>query len=48
MIAFVDDQWSGEIANRLRGVGRYAASRLLVLSYEPDRERLDARASIAS
>jgi hypothetical protein len=48
MIAFVDDQWSGEIANRLRGVGRYTASRLLVLSYEPDRERLDARASIAS
>jgi glucose-6-phosphate dehydrogenase assembly protein OpcA len=48
MIAFVDDEWSGEIANRLRGVGRYAPSRLLVLSYEPGRERLDARASIAS
>jgi len=48
MIVFVDDEWSGEIANRLRGVGRYAASRLIVLSYEPKRERLDARASIAS
>ena len=36
MIAFVDDEWSGEIANRLRGVGRYHASRLVVLSYEPD------------
>jgi glucose-6-phosphate dehydrogenase assembly protein OpcA len=48
MIVFVDDEWSGEIANRLRGVGRYAASRLVVLSYEPKRERLDARASIAS
>ncbi|HEX3434369.1 MAG TPA: glucose-6-phosphate dehydrogenase assembly protein OpcA [Solirubrobacteraceae bacterium] len=48
MIAFVDDEWSGEIANRLRGVGRYAPSRLLVLSYESKRERLDARASIAS
>jgi glucose-6-phosphate dehydrogenase assembly protein OpcA len=48
MIAFVDDELSGEIANRLRGVGRYAASRLIVLSYEPGRERLDARASIAS
>jgi hypothetical protein len=47
MIVFVDDQWSGEIANRLRGVGRYAASRLVVLSYEPGRERLDARVSIA-
>jgi glucose-6-phosphate dehydrogenase assembly protein OpcA len=48
MIVFVDDEWSGEIANRLRGVGRYAPSRLLVLSYERGRERLDARASIAS
>jgi glucose-6-phosphate dehydrogenase assembly protein OpcA len=48
MIVFVDDEYSGEIANRLRGVGRYAPSRLLVLSYEPGRERLDARVSIAS
>ncbi|MGA2319316.1 MAG: glucose-6-phosphate dehydrogenase assembly protein OpcA [Solirubrobacteraceae bacterium] len=48
MIAFVDREWSGEIANRLRGVGRYHASRLLVLSYEPRRERLDARVAIAS
>jgi glucose-6-phosphate dehydrogenase assembly protein OpcA len=48
MIAFVDREWSGEIANRLRGVGRYHASRLIVLSYEPGRERLDARASVAS
>jgi hypothetical protein len=48
MIAFVDREWSGEIANRLRGVGRYSASRLLVLSYEPRRERLDARVTIAA
>jgi glucose-6-phosphate dehydrogenase assembly protein OpcA len=48
MIAFVDREWSGEIANRLRGVGRYHASRLLVLAYEPQRERLDARVMIAS
>jgi glucose-6-phosphate dehydrogenase assembly protein OpcA len=48
MIAFVDDEWSGEIANRLRGVGRYAASRLVVLSYEPKRDRLDARVTVAS
>jgi Glucose-6-phosphate dehydrogenase subunit C-terminal domain/Glucose-6-phosphate dehydrogenase subunit N-terminal domain len=48
MIAFVDREWSGEIANRLRGVGRYHASRLLVLSYEPGRERLDARVTIVS
>jgi len=48
MIAFVDRRWSGEIANRLRGVGRYHASRLIVLSYEAQRERLDAQATIAS
>jgi glucose-6-phosphate dehydrogenase assembly protein OpcA len=48
MIAFVDHEWSGEIANRLRGVGRYHASRLIVLAYEPRRERLDARVTIAS
>lgn len=48
MIAFVDREWSGEIANRLRGVGRYHASRMIVLSYEPKRERLDARVMIAS
>jgi glucose-6-phosphate dehydrogenase assembly protein OpcA len=48
MIVFVDRHWSGEIANRLRGVGRYHASRLLVLSYEPRRERLDARVTIVA
>jgi glucose-6-phosphate dehydrogenase assembly protein OpcA len=48
MIAFVDREWSGEIANRLRGVGRYHASRMVVLSYEPSRERLDARVMIAA
>jgi glucose-6-phosphate dehydrogenase assembly protein OpcA len=48
MIAFVDHRWSGEIANRLRGVGRYHASRLIVLSYDPGRESLDAHATIAS
>ncbi len=48
MIAFVDRAWSGEIANRLRGVGRYHASRLIVLSFDPRRERLDARASVAA
>jgi glucose-6-phosphate dehydrogenase assembly protein OpcA len=48
MVAFVDRQWSGEIANRLAGVGRYHASRLLVLAYEPGRQRLDARVTITS
>jgi glucose-6-phosphate dehydrogenase assembly protein OpcA len=48
MIAFVDREWTGEIANRLRGVGRYHASRLLVLAYEPKRTRLDARVVLAA
>ncbi|HEY7951401.1 MAG TPA: glucose-6-phosphate dehydrogenase assembly protein OpcA [Solirubrobacteraceae bacterium] len=48
LVAFVDGQWSGEIANRLRGVGRYHASRTIVLSYEKKRERLDAHASVAA
>jgi glucose-6-phosphate dehydrogenase-like protein OpcA len=48
MIAFVDREWTGEIANRLGGVGRYHASRLLVLACEPRRERLDARVTIAT
>jgi Glucose-6-phosphate dehydrogenase subunit C-terminal domain/Glucose-6-phosphate dehydrogenase subunit N-terminal domain len=48
MIAFVEHAWSGEIANRLRGVGRYHASRTVVLSHEPRREHLDAVVSIAS
>lgn len=48
MIAFVDREWTGEIANRLRGVGRYHASRLVVLAYEPRRERLDARVTITA
>lgn len=48
MVAFVESEYSGEIANRLRGVGRYHASRLIVLSYEPHRTRLDARATVAA
>ena len=48
MVAFVERAYSGEIANRMRGVGRYHASRLIVLSYDPHRERIDARAMIAS
>ncbi len=48
MLVFVESQYSEEIADRLRGVGRYHASRTVVLSYERDREQLDARVSIAS
>jgi glucose-6-phosphate dehydrogenase assembly protein OpcA len=48
MVAFVDRQYSGEVANRLRGVGRYHASRLIVLAYERRREHLDARVTISA
>jgi glucose-6-phosphate dehydrogenase assembly protein OpcA len=48
MIVFVESEYSGEIANRLAGVGRYHASRLVVLSYEARRTRLDARAVVAT
>jgi glucose-6-phosphate dehydrogenase assembly protein OpcA len=48
MVAFVDREWSGEVANRLRGVGRYHASRTIVLSYDHKRTQLDAHASVAS
>ncbi len=47
MIAFVERAWAGEIANRLRHVGRYHASRMVVLAHEPKRESLDARVLIA-
>jgi glucose-6-phosphate dehydrogenase assembly protein OpcA len=48
MIVFVESQFGGEVANRLGGVGRYHASRLVVLSYDPKRTRLDARAVVSS
>jgi glucose-6-phosphate dehydrogenase assembly protein OpcA len=48
MIVFVESRYSGEVANRLAAVGRYHASRLVVLSYDPGRTRLDARAVVAT
>jgi glucose-6-phosphate dehydrogenase assembly protein OpcA len=48
LVCVVDREWSGEIANRLRGVGRYHASRTIVCAYENGRTTLDATASIAS
>ncbi len=48
MVCVVDKAWSGEIANRLRLVGRYHASRTIVLAMEPRRDRIDAVATIAS
>ncbi|MEP6952608.1 MAG: glucose-6-phosphate dehydrogenase assembly protein OpcA, partial [Solirubrobacteraceae bacterium] len=48
LITIVDKEWSGEIANRLRQVGRYHASRTIVLEVEDKRTSIDAVATIAS
>ena len=48
LVCIVDKEWSGEIANRLRQVGRYHASRTVVCAVEPGRSTLDALATIAS
>jgi glucose-6-phosphate dehydrogenase assembly protein OpcA len=48
LVCVVDREWSGEIANRLRRVGRYHASRTVVLAFDPRRTKLDAVATIAS
>ncbi|MBA3747071.1 MAG: glucose-6-phosphate dehydrogenase assembly protein OpcA, partial [Solirubrobacterales bacterium] len=48
LVTIVDAQFSGEIANRLRRVGRYHASRTVVCSVEPGRTKIDARATVAS
>ncbi len=48
LVCVVDKAWSGEIANRLRGVGRYHASRTVVCEVESGRETIDAVATIAS
>jgi glucose-6-phosphate dehydrogenase assembly protein OpcA len=48
LVCIVDKAWSGEIANRLRRVGRYHASRTIVMAVDPGRRELDAVATIAS
>ncbi|MFA9272263.1 glucose-6-phosphate dehydrogenase assembly protein OpcA [Svornostia abyssi] len=48
LVCVVDKDWSGEIANRLRKVGRYHASRTIVCSVEFGRTTIDATATIAS
>jgi glucose-6-phosphate dehydrogenase assembly protein OpcA len=48
LVCIVDREWSGEIANRLRGVGRYHASRTVVCAVEPGRSKLDAVATVAA
>jgi glucose-6-phosphate dehydrogenase assembly protein OpcA len=48
LVCVVDKQWSGEVANRLRHVGRSHAARTIVCAVEPRRRSIDAVATIAS
>jgi glucose-6-phosphate dehydrogenase assembly protein OpcA len=48
LVCVVDKEWSGEIANRLRGVGRYHPSRTVVCAVEEGRTTIDATASVAA
>ncbi|MGH2839568.1 MAG: glucose-6-phosphate dehydrogenase assembly protein OpcA [Solirubrobacteraceae bacterium] len=48
LVCVVDRAWSGEIANRLRRVGRYHASRTVVCTVEPGRNTIDATASVST
>jgi glucose-6-phosphate dehydrogenase assembly protein OpcA len=47
LVVVVDQEWRGEIANRLERVGRYHASRTILCSVEPGRTKLDAQVSMA-
>lgn len=48
LVCIVDREWAGEIANRLRKVGRYHASRTVVCTVEPKRDTIDATASVST
>ena len=48
MVCIVDKASSEEIASRLRGAGRYLASRTVMCTVEPKRDRIDARAEIST
>jgi glucose-6-phosphate dehydrogenase assembly protein OpcA len=48
LVLIVDAEFSGEVANRLRRVGRNHASRTVVCSVESGRTTIDARATVAS
>ncbi|MGO9956304.1 MAG: glucose-6-phosphate dehydrogenase assembly protein OpcA [Solirubrobacteraceae bacterium] len=47
LVVIVDREWRGEIANRLERVGRYHASRTVLCTVEPGREKLDAVATVS-
>jgi glucose-6-phosphate dehydrogenase assembly protein OpcA len=48
LIASVDREWKGEVQNRLEAVGRYHASRTILLAYEEGRTTLDAFATVSA
>jgi glucose-6-phosphate dehydrogenase assembly protein OpcA len=48
LIAVVDRAWKGEVQNRLEKVGRFHASRTVVVAYEDGRTRLDAHATMTA
>jgi len=48
LVCVVDRQWSGEVANRLRNVGRNHASRTIVCAITAGRTTLDAVATVAA
>jgi glucose-6-phosphate dehydrogenase assembly protein OpcA len=48
MVCIVDKEARDEVANRLGGVGRYLASRTIICTVEPHRDRIDATAEITS
>jgi glucose-6-phosphate dehydrogenase assembly protein OpcA len=48
LIAIVDRDWRGEIANRLERVGRYHASRTILCVVEKGRTTLSARAALSA
>jgi glucose-6-phosphate dehydrogenase assembly protein OpcA len=48
LVCIVDRSYSGEVANRLRGVGRYHPSRTIMCAVEPGRTKLDAVATISA
>jgi len=48
LVCVVERRWSGEIANRLRRVGRYHPSRTIVCAISDGRTAIDAVASVAA
>jgi len=48
LVCVVDREWSGEIANRLRRVGRFHASRTVVCTVEHGRSTIDAQATVST